>query len=285
MNMSTTTMTRQPANNGNPMMLPVRSGSELKQLLDTARARLEGLAGGRVPVDRMIQVAASALGRNTALLNCSKLSVLTSVMRAAELGLDCSGALGESYLVPYKGECQLQIGYRGLVTLAHRSGRVRSVEARVVYEGEEFAVDYGTEPKIVHRPDLDAKPNGPLRLVYAVAKLAGGGTQFEVMNKAAVDAVRERSQGRNLDPWKLHYPEMARKTVTRKLCKYLPMSAKDRQAIADDEQREFGGGPAAPAGSADLNALMAAEGTGTDQATTADGVAGANPYDAESGPE
>ena len=230
MGQATQTQPNTPAKAGNTLMLPVRSGVELKQLLDTARGRLEQLAAGRVSVDRMIQVSAAAITKSPNLLACSKLSVLTAVMKAAELGLDCSGTLGSAYLVPYKSDCQLVIGYRGMIDLARRSGQVRSIEARVAYEGEEFTVELGTEPRIVHRPNVDDKP-GAFRLAYAVAKLAGGGTQFEVMNKVQVDAIRQASPGRDKDPWRLHYGEMARKTVIRRLCKFLPLTVLARGCV------------------------------------------------------
>ncbi len=67
-----------------------------------------------------------------------------------------------------------------------------------------------------------------------------GSSQHEVMSKAQVDMVRSRAKGKNADAWTLHYPEQGRKTVVRRLSKYMPLTVEAVEAIAKDDEREFG---------------------------------------------
>lgn len=188
--------------------------------------------------ERLIKIASVAVARVPKLQQCTGLSLVNSVIKAAELGLDCSGTLGSAYLVPYKTECTLIIGYRGLIDLARRSGQILSIEARVVWTNDVFEVEYGLNPKLVHKPVIDGD-SGDFRLVYAVAKLRDGGEQFDVMNYEDIRKIQKRSRAGDSGPWVTDFPEMARKTVVRRLCKYLPMSVEFQTAIASEDEHEF----------------------------------------------
>jgi recombination protein RecT len=211
-------------------------------------------------VDRMVKVALGATMKNPTLLQCSRESFMLAIIQAAELGLEPGGALGHAYLVPFRGangyECQLIPGYRGLIALARRSGEIVSLEAHSVFQRDQFRVAYGLAPVLEHVPfmpeydeagNVKGDPNpGPLVAVYAVAKLRDGGTQIELMPRAEVDAIKKRSQtGRNNSgPWATDYSEMARKTVVRRLFKYLPVSielanALELQARAEGDEHEI----------------------------------------------
>lgn len=205
----------------------------IKSLAERSREQLAQALPKHLTVDRMLKVFYSALSRpdakgETPLLECSPLSLLMSLMRAAELGLEPNTGLGLSYLVPYRNartrqrECQLIPGYRGLVQLARQSGAVRSVEARVVREKDAFKLAYGLDQVLEHAPFLDGDP-GRLRLVYAVAHLVEGDPVVEVMSRAEIDAIRARSKMPD-GAWASDYEEMARKTVIRRITKFLPAS-------------------------------------------------------------
>lgn len=191
--------------------------------------------------ERIVKMVLAAASRSPKLLECSPMSVLKSCMTATQLGLECDGVLGGAYLVPYyngKARCmeaQFIIGYRGLIELARRSGNISSIEAHVVRRGDKFRCSLGTEGKIEHEPDWEARELGEMFAVYAVAKFRDGGMQFEVMTKAQVDDIRKSSKAGDFGPWKDHYDEMARKTVVRRLCKYLPLSVEMRQAFVEED--------------------------------------------------
>jgi recombination protein RecT len=194
--------------------------------------------------DRMLKVALTAINKTPKLLECSRESLLLSIMQAAELGLEPGGALGEGYLVPYGNQCQFIPGYRGLISLARRSGQIISIEAHVVYQKDEFECGFGLDPFLKHTPAWEEADQGPLRFVYAVAKLKDGGVQFEVMSRAQIEKIRAASKAGRNGPWVDHFDEMARKTVVRRLFKYLPVSVELATALdlqAGAEAGEFTG--------------------------------------------
>lgn len=202
-------------------------------------AQLEKAAPRHVSAERLSRVAQTAITKNPALLRCSQASFAASVLQAAELGLEPSGALGHAYLVPYGTDCQLIISYKGMIALARRSGEIVSIEARAVYERDSFSLRFGIDATVEHVPYLDGE-RGPLKFVYAVAKLAGGGVQLDVMNRTEVEAIRNRSKAGKSGPWVTDFDEMAKKTVLRRLFKMLPVSVELAEAIEKGDAIEFG---------------------------------------------
>lgn len=189
--------------------------------------------------DRMARIAATEVRKNKALLNTEPTSFLGSVMQAAQLGLEPGSALGQAYLVPYGNQCQLIIGYKGMIDLARRSGQVLSLNAYAVREGDDFSFQLGLKPDIHHVPSLEAdRIKKPITYVYAVATLQGGGYQFEVMSRAEVEAVRAKAKSKNI--WNTYFEEMAKKTVIRRLFKYLPVSIEALEITNADAKREAG---------------------------------------------
>ena len=71
---------------------------------------------------------------------------------AAQLGVEPNTALGQAYLIPYGNQCQFQLGYKGMLDLAYRTGEVRSITAEVVREGDVFEYELGLNPKLRHVP-------------------------------------------------------------------------------------------------------------------------------------
>ena len=197
--------------------------------------------------DRLARIATTEMRRVPALANCSPESFLGAIMQCAQLGIEPSNSLGHAYLIPFgngkdkqgRANVQLIIGYRGMIDLARRSGQIVSLSARAVYENDEFSYEYGLHEDLTHKPSEDGN-TGKLTHVYAVARLKDGGIQFEVMSRAQVDAIRAQSKAGNSGPWQTHYEEMAKKTVIRRLFKYLPVSIEIQKAVGLDEQAEAG---------------------------------------------
>lgn len=205
--------------------------SNFNQYLELRKSTLSRVLPKHMTPERLIKVAMLAYSKTPKLRECSLESVGQAVMQAAELGLEPGGVLGHAYLVPYGNTCTLIPGYRGLIELARRSGEIESIEAHVVYANDKFTLKFGLDPVLEHEPNLDSEPGG-LRFVYAIAKLKDGGKQLEVMTKAQVDAIRKRSKSGNNGPWVTDYEEMARKTVVRRLVKYLPLSTERAETLA-----------------------------------------------------
>lgn len=196
-------------------------------LADLFRQRKDSIAQlvpKHMTAERLMRVAINCVSKTPGLQKCSPTSLFQSFLVSAELGLEPGGALGHLYLVPFGQVCTPIIGYRGLLALARRSGEVESIHATVVYEKDKFRMTKGIEQTIDHEPFLEGDA-GALRYVYAVAKLKGGEVLVEVMSRAQVDAIRARSRSGSNGPWVTDYDEMAKKTVFRRLAKWLPLSS------------------------------------------------------------
>lgn len=193
----------------------------MRELLERSKGQIALALPKHLTPERMMRVALTAIQTSPQLLDCDPRSVIGAVVQAAQLGLEV-GVMGQAYLVPYKQTAQLIVGYRGLLALARRSGELASFEARVVRRGDVFEFEYGTEARLRHKPSLDA--DGPVVAFYASARLKSGEHVYEVMTKAQVDAIKSRSRASGNGPWVTDYDEMGRKTVARRLLKWLPVS-------------------------------------------------------------
>lgn len=205
----------------------------IRGLIERSAPKFAQVLPRHLSVDRLVRVTVACIARTPALGACTQTSLLNAVMQAAQLGLEPTGVLGGAYLVPYGKECQLIVGYRGLIDLARRSGTIESIEAHVVHENDRFVCHYGLEPVLEHEPCWKGDP-GEMIAVYGIAKLKDGGRQLEVMTRAQVDAIRAKSKAGRTGPWVEHYDEMARKTVVRRLCKYLPLTPELVDALQTD---------------------------------------------------
>lgn len=194
--------------------------------------------------------ALQAANKNKQLLNCDQQTVVQALMNVANIGLTLNPVSKLAYLVPRynsvtrKVECCLEPSYQGLVKLITDTGGVTQVYCYPVYDGDEFDETLGSEPKIIHRPK---RKTTNITHVYAIAVFPDGKQQFEIMTKEDVEDIRSVSSSYKAFKegkikscvWVDHESEMYRKTVVRRLCKYLPKTDKwERvsQAINLDEQ-------------------------------------------------
>jgi recombination protein RecT len=128
-------------------------------------------------------------------------------------------------------ECQLIIDYKGLVELAMRSGNVAAIHADTVRESDVFEYNRGTIE--THKIDF-RKPRGEVFAVYALVRFKDGAEKAEVMTREDVEKVRLRSRAGQSGPWMTDWEEMAKKTVFRRLSKWIPLSAEFRAANEHD---------------------------------------------------
>jgi recombination protein RecT len=204
-----------------------------------------------ITADRMARIVLTEIRRVPKLVECGRDSLLGAVMTCSQLGLEPGNGLGHAYLLPFDKrakvegqwktvgtDCQLIIGYRGMIDLARRSGQIVSLSARSVFQSDRFNYRFGLDETIEHIP-ADGE-RGNLTHVYAVAKLKDGGVQFEVMSRAEIEKVRAGSKAKDSGPWVSHFEEMAKKTAIRRLFKYLPVSIEMQRAVTLDEQGEAG---------------------------------------------
>lgn len=219
--------------------------ANVQNLLQKLQPQLLKALPKHLSPDRMTRIALTELRKIPKLATCDPMSFCGAIMMCAQLGLEPGGALGHIYLIPFDNrkknviEVQVIMGYRGMIELARRSGQIVSLSAHEVYENDIFEFEYGLQEKLRHVPSLSDR--GKLVAVYAVSHFVGGGHQIEVMSKLDVEKVRARSKTSNSGPWITDYEEMAKKSVLRKLFKYLPVSIeKLQQATTIDEQADMG---------------------------------------------
>jgi recombination protein RecT len=185
-------------------------------------------------------MALTALSNNPKLQECTPQSFLGAMMQAAQLGVEPNTPLGQAYMIPYRNkgqmECQFQLGYKGLIDLAYRSGEITSISAHEVCENDEFEYELGLEEKMKHKPAL--KDRGDVILYYAVFRTKSGGSGFAVMSvedvKKHMQKFSQAARG-GFSPWSTNFDEMAKKTVIKKVLKYAPIKTEFVRAVAADE--------------------------------------------------
>jgi recombination protein RecT len=245
---------------------PLQQIATVKDLLSSQAAykQLGAVASRTLDPATMMRVVAGAIRNTPTLQKADPLSFLGAMMTSSQLGFIPNTPLGHSYLVPFWSsrkncyEVQLIIGYKGFIDLAYRSGKVISVAARTVYEGDEFDYSYGSKQGIHHR--RGKREEGEKQTyAYCYAQLVMGdservGETFEVLPWADILRTRGKSQGwlqavktgkEAAHPWheSQHIDVMGAKTAVRYTANrgMLPMSIEYLQASAvDDKLIDYG---------------------------------------------
>lgn len=235
---------------GEKLALPERvdpRANELKRFLESKAAALAAGAY-RVKPERLIQFAVEAAMRTPDLLTCSPVSVLRSLALCAKVGLEPNAELGHAYLVPRwngktkRKECVFQFGYKGLIVLADRSGRVARVAAEPFYQDEvdRKLVSVSIEPPDVqHKWSLDVdRSDDRIAGVYAIVVLDNGEKLVRSMTRAQVNAVRDKSPASERGPWVDHYAAMVRKTGLRHLLQggTVPLRIEDAEVLSNEDE-------------------------------------------------
>lgn len=225
-------------------LAPANPRKGISDLIKTSWPRIEAVMPKHMSSERMYQLAISTVNQTPQLAECDAPSLLSCLMKCSALGLEPSAVdgLGRAYILPFRNrktgrtEATFIVGYKGMLDLARRSGEIKDISARAVYEGDEFEYEFGLEEKLKHKPaskthGKDEKPTH----VYMVAHFKDGGHFMDVMTIDEVEAVRQRSKASNNGPWVTDYAAMAKKTVIRRAFPYLPASVEAQQAVAADE--------------------------------------------------
>lgn len=225
---------------------------QIAQLLQRKQSEIAKMLPKHLNAERLLKVAQIAATTTPALLECEIPSLIGAIGQCAQMGLEPNTVLGHAYLVPFNTKrkdgggaekwvksVQVIIGYKGLIDLARRSGQIVSISAHEVCENDDFQLVYGLDEKLNHTPAMADR--GQIIGFYSVAKLKDGGNAFEFMSTQQINEIMKASQSKgNYGPWKDHYTEMGRKTVIRRLAKYLPLSIEFQTAVALDTSAEIG---------------------------------------------
>lgn len=206
-------------------------------LINAMKPEIQRALPKHLDPDRVARIAITVVRSNPKLQQCNPYSFLGALMQSAQLGLEPNTPLGQAYLIPYGNEVQFQVGYKGLIDLAYRSGQFKSIYAHEVYENDEFDFEYGLEQKLKHKPATTDR--GKVIGYYGVFILQNGGNGFAYMSIEDVEnhaALYSQAVKKGwTSPWKTNFDEMAKKTVLKKVLKYAPLSVEMARNIAADE--------------------------------------------------
>lgn len=227
---------------------------QIAYLLKTKQGEIAKMLPKHLNAERLLKVAQIAATTTPALAKCDVASLVGAIGQCAQMGLEPNTVLGHAYLVPFNtkrkdangierwvNSVQVIIGYKGLIDLARRSGQIVSIAAHEVCENDKFELVYGLDEKLNHVPAMGER--GEIIGFYAVAKLKDGGHCFEFMSRLQVEGIQAAADKKNKYPskvWQEHFTEMGRKTVIRRLAKYLPLSTEFQTAAALDGMADGG---------------------------------------------
>ena len=193
---------------------------------------------GRKP-DSYITSVMQVLASNSMLAGVNADSITGAVFTACAMNLPLNNNLGLAYIVPFKGAAQLQVGYKGYLQLAQRTGQIESINAIAVY-------DTDTEESVLSRLTslIPKKVTGNVIGYTARLKTVTGFVAVVTMTsdelwehayKYSQTYKSAQNQGKNYSVWHQNFDAMAKKTVLKALMKYCPMSVELQKAMESDQ--------------------------------------------------
>jgi len=231
----------------------------LMEMLTSPKTKrgIQSLAGTFLTPERFLRLAVNAISKTPKLLECEPNSVIGALMTAAALGLEPNTVQQQAFLIPYKKskklrgqwvdvyECQFQIGYRGFITLAHRSSHIDKIEAEAIHENDTFEHMQGTESFLKYKKALTNR--GPLIGAFCYVRLTNGNEMTLVLPLDDIEKIKGKSETltsltravdeakddysrakaqKKLDetPWVLWEDDMSAKSVIKKMAKFLPLT-------------------------------------------------------------
>ena len=192
-------------------------------------------------LQRECNFAAQAMLNNPYLIQCAQNypdHFVNALKNVVLTGMTLNPTLKLAYLVPYKGKVELQASYMGKKSFAVNTGLVLDIEAYLVYKGELFEIEQGSNAHITHKPNpWGAKKKEDILGGYYLIKYPNGTQQFDTMSIDEIEGIRKRSpsvgKGKQ-SPWDTDYTEMCKKTLINRAYKQIPkqgMTAKAAKAL------------------------------------------------------
>lgn len=238
---------------------------QLKPAMLSINRQVESLLMDKNKAKRFL-AAALTVASNKSLINCNPDSLAQAAVGVAMNDLNIDPNFGHCYIVPYQGEAQLQIGFKGYIQLLFRAGWL--VKAYSVYHCDKFYMEFdGWDNQIRFTPNLDERQEGDnawvfenLRGVYAVARHSETKEEFStfvpksIIEKLRLNSPNQKlgkytkphdakalSEGKPIGIWDGWYEEMAKAKAIKRLAKTLPISdMRVQTAIISDDKAEMG---------------------------------------------
>lgn len=229
------------------------------QFLAAQKKQIQAALPKHLNPDRLLRIAMTEIRKNPKLSICTQASLIGSILQAAQLGLE-PGPQGHCFLIPFDRsvktgnswskipECQFMIGYKGMLDLVYRTGKVSSPSVHEVCANDYFKYGFGINEYCEHRPS--STDRGEIIGAYIVVRFKDGSHYFDYMTIDEINKVRDKSiaysgwiaKGKpGAAPiWETNYAEMCKKTVIRRAFKYLPISIELQAAIVLDEAADRG---------------------------------------------
>lgn len=214
-----------------------RPQPQLMGFLQQMRPEIERALPRHLQGDRFVRIVTTEINKNPMLAQSTPESFFGALLTAAALGLEI-GVLGEAYLVPYRNkragtvECQLIVGYQGLVDLFWRHPLAKGIDAQAVHENDHFVIKKGLAEDLDYRPAVTNR--GKIIGYYAKAELSTGAAIFDFFTPEEIKTLRGGKVGTSgdiADPMRW----MERKTALKQVLKLMPKSAELATALRADE--------------------------------------------------
>lgn len=224
----------------------VKQQPTLQQLMNSGAVvkKMNDVLGSEKKASSFISSVISVSQNNKLLRNAEPMSILSSAMVAATLDLPVVPTLGMAYLVPYKGVCSFQIGYKGILELAMRSGEFRNIIDEVVYDGQLVKKNKFTGEYVFEEDSIKLDEKGQAKPIGVMARfdLINGYSKTIYWSLEEIEAHAKRfSQAYRSgydSPWKSDFWQMAKKTVLKSLLnKYAPKSVAMQTALKFDQSK------------------------------------------------
>jgi len=212
---------------------------------ESARAEIAKILASKIPPAEFFMAAEAAVRSTPKLNECTRESLWAAYVNCAEYGLLPNTHHGHAYLIPrYNGqkkamECQFQVGYKGYIELCHRSEKVESVQADVVYANDRFEMVKGTEDRLVH--EMARGNRGAMQGAWAMIRLTNGGQVIKYLDEEEINEARPSGHEKLFNTWgskkRAVIAEMWIKTVLIRAMKLAPLT-EDAARLVGSEQRE-----------------------------------------------
>ena len=158
-----------------------QKSADIKKLLEAYQQPILDVLPDHIKPERAMRVLQTACTRIPKLLDCTKASLITSMVTAAEFDLEPNTPLGQCYIIPYKKDATFQMGYQGMMELAYRTTAIDTISASEVKENDAFEFVEGTETRIHHTYGFGKR--GAVIGYYAIVKMKDGTNHIHVMSK------------------------------------------------------------------------------------------------------
>jgi recombination protein RecT len=200
-----------------------------RETLDKQRKEISSALPPQIPADKFIRTILTIVQLKPALLQADRKTLIAACMKAAQDGLFPDDR--EAALVLFGSKVNYLVMFHGLLKQLYNTGGLKKISAHVVYEKDAFDYTLGDNESIMHKPYLGQDRGKPVA-AYAIAHTLADGTYRDVMSFDEIEHVRKKARKTGEGgPWGDWWGEMAKKTVVRRMAKYLPRSA---EALGQD---------------------------------------------------